>query len=97
QSPWLLGLTTLALLSGMLIALFNLQDAKIGSVTLITVAQALTVIGLPALALSLIYLGTRPELTGNRRVPPWIIILAIAGFIVACVLAVRMILLLAAR
>ena len=54
---------------------------------LITLAQALTVLGIPALALALIYLGTRPELTGDRRVPRVIIVLAVVGLCVACVLA----------
>jgi manganese transport protein len=45
------------------------------------------VLGIPALALALIYLGTRKELTGERQIPRPIIILAIIGFAVSCVLA----------
>ena len=89
---WVLGLTTAALLSGMVIALINLRNGKESTVALIVFAQALTVLGIPALALALIYLGTRPDLTGERRVPRWIIGLAIIGFIVACVLAGRTVL-----
>ncbi len=85
---WPLALTTAALLSGMIIAMINLRDAD-STVNLIAFAQALTVLGLPALALSLIYLGTRPELTGNRRVPRWILFLAVAGLVVACAVATR--------
>jgi len=57
------------------------------TVKLITLAQAFTVIGIPALALALVYLGTRKDLTGERKVPTPIIGLAILGFLVSCVLA----------
>jgi Mn2+/Fe2+ NRAMP family transporter len=85
---WTLSLTTVALLCGLIVALFNLSDAA-STVNLITFAQALTVLGLPALALALLYLGTRPDLTGERKVPRWIISLGWVGFIVALALAVR--------
>lgn len=88
KDSWTLALTTAALLSGMIIAIINLRDEQ-STVALISFAQALTVLGLPALALALLYLGTRPDLTGERRVPRWIIILGILGFIVACFLAAR--------
>jgi len=79
-------LTTLALLVGMGVAIASLL--KEGSVViLITFAQALTVIGIPVLALALIYLGTRPELVGIRKVPRWILGVASVGFLVSCVLA----------
>ncbi|MFL3658081.1 MAG: NRAMP family divalent metal transporter [Opitutales bacterium] len=78
--------TTIALIVGLLVALASL--AKSGSVvSLITLAQALTVLGIPALAFTLIYLGTRKELTGESKVPRGIIILAIIGFVISCVLA----------
>ncbi|MBR9761456.1 divalent metal cation transporter [bacterium] len=85
---WTLGLTTVALLSGLVVALLNLSDAK-STVNLITFAQALTVLGLPALAAALLYLGTRPDLTGERKVPAWMINLGWAGLVVAVALAVR--------
>ncbi|NNM30437.1 MAG: hypothetical protein HKO57_13025 [Akkermansiaceae bacterium] len=81
--------TALALLIGLAVGLARLAEAQ-GTVQLITLAQALTVLGLPALALALVYLGTRPELTGNRKVPRWILVLAMAGLAVACLVAVRM-------
>jgi manganese transport protein len=58
-------------------------------VAAITIAQASTVLGLPALALTLIYLGTRPELTGPRRIPRWMIGLAFGGLVLAILLAFR--------
>lgn len=85
---WTLGLTTLALLIGLVVALLNLSDAK-STVNLITFAQALTVLGIPALAAALLYLGTRPDLTGERKVPAWIINLGCAGLVVAVALAIR--------
>ena len=83
---WPLHLTAVALLVGMSVAMASL--AREGStVLLITLAQALTVIGIPALALALLYLGTRKDLTGDRQVPRPILGLAILGFLVSCVLA----------
>ncbi len=86
EDRWPVHLTTAALLVGMLVAIASL--AKEGStVHLITLAQALTVLGIPALAAALIYLGTRPELEGKRAIPKTILALASIGFIVSCVLA----------
>ncbi|HBE98058.1 MAG TPA: manganese transporter [Verrucomicrobiales bacterium] len=85
---WTLRLTTVALLSGMVVALLTLSD-KDSTVNLIIFAQALTVLGIPALAAALLYLGTRPDLTGERKVPAWIINLGWAGLVVAVALAIR--------
>ena len=81
-------LTFLALLIGMGIALWSLSGGS-GTVTLITIAQALTVLGLPMLAAALIYLGTRKELVGEKKVPGWILGTCWFGFAVACSLAVK--------
>lgn len=86
QDRWPVHMTTIALLVGMLVAIASLAQEG-STVHLITLAQALTVLGIPALALALIYLGTRPELTGERKVPGLILGLAILGFFVSCVLA----------
>ena len=86
NDEWPLHLTTVALLVGMCVAIASV--AREGStVHLITIAQACTVFGMPALAAALIYLGTRKELTGSRRVPRWMLGLAILGFLLSCVLA----------
>ncbi len=86
RDKWPLHLTTIALLVGMSVAIASL--AREGStVHLIMIAQALTVLGIPALAAALIYLGTRKELQGERSIPKGIIIIAITGFCVSCVLA----------
>ena len=83
---WPRHLTTVALLVGMAVALASLMSE--GSVVhLITFAQALTVLGIPVLALALIYLGTRSDLSEQAKPPKWVLTLAIFGFAVACVLA----------
>ena len=83
---WPRHLTTVALLVGMTVALASLMSE--GSVVhLITFAQALTVLGIPVLALALIYLGTRSDLSEHAKPPKWVLTLAIVGFAVACVLA----------
>lgn len=89
DGKWPRHLTVLALVVGMVVGVARLAEAR-GMVGLITFAQALTVLGIPALALALVYLGTRRDLTGERRIPRWIVALAIAGFLVACVVALRM-------
>jgi Mn2+/Fe2+ NRAMP family transporter len=81
-------LTCLALLIGMGVASWSLSGGS-GTVTLITIAQALTVLGLPMLAAALIYLGTRKELVGEKKVPRWILGTCCFGFAVACSLAVK--------
>lgn len=85
---WPIHLTSVALLTGMGVAMLSVSQSG-STVTLITFAQALTVVGNPALGATLLYLGTRPELSGNRRVPRWILTLATIGFIISCVVAVR--------
>ena len=86
EDRWPVHLTAVALLVGMFVAIASL--AKQGStVHLLTLAQALTVLGIPALAAALIYLGTRAELIGERRIPKAIITIAGLGFLTACFLA----------
>ena len=83
---WSRHCTVVALVVGMLIAIAGL--AKEGStVALITVAQALTVLGIPALALALLFLGLQRDLTGQRRTPRALILLAGTGTVVACFFA----------
>jgi Mn2+/Fe2+ NRAMP family transporter len=86
RDSWPLHLTALALLVGMVVAIASMAGNG-GTVHLITFAQALTVLGIPALAAALIYLGTRPELTAERKVPSWMIFVASIGFLIACATA----------
>lgn len=84
QDRWPLHLTTLALVTGMLVAIASFASNGESTVHLITFAQALTVLGLPILALALIYLGSRPELQGDKKIPSWILGLACLGFLTSC-------------
>ena len=86
SDSWPIHLTTAALVVGMGVAIASLAGSN-STVHLITLAQALTVLGIPALAAALIYLGTRPELAGDRKVPAWMILIACIGFCIACVTA----------
>jgi Mn2+/Fe2+ NRAMP family transporter len=76
--------TIFALVTGMLVALFVPAENRVG---LIIFAQAMVVIGLPLLAVSMIYLATGPDLTGERAVPPWQILVGLAGLVVVLVSA----------
>ena len=85
---WPKLLTTAALVIGMGVAIAS-RSFGMSRVGLIIFAQALTVLGVPILAGSLLYLATRRELTGSRRVPFWMKLLAAVGGLVTVALAVR--------
>lgn len=80
--------TVLALLIAMFIAIGAIAQGY-SVVNVITVAQASTVLGLPALAAALVYLGTRPDLTGERRVPKWMVVMGSVGFLLSLLLTLR--------
>jgi manganese transport protein len=83
--------TVAALLIAMGIAI-ACQLLGISPVAAITVAQASTVLGLPALAATLLYLATRPELTGARKIPGWMLVMASLGLVVTTLLTARTVL-----
>ena len=85
---WPLHLTTAALLVGMGIGVAKLFNDE-STVYLIVVAQASTVIGMPALAAALIYLGTRPEVLKEKLIPKPIIWIAGVGFLISIALALK--------
>ncbi|MEO1997249.1 MAG: Nramp family divalent metal transporter [Planctomycetaceae bacterium] len=85
---WPKAFTVAALLFGMAVAVAA-TAFDVSRVGLIIFAQALTVVGVPLLAVSLVYLGTRPDLTGERKVPFWLIGTAILGTLVTLVLACK--------
>lgn len=82
--------TTIALVFGMIAAVVLLKLGKEAVVPLIILGQAMTVIGGPILAIALLYLATRPELTGERKIPSWMIGIVSVGAVVVLVLAIRM-------
>lgn len=86
--PWPLHLTTAALLVGMLIGIAQMLDDQ-STVYLIIIAQASTVIGMPALAAALIYLGTRPEVREAKLVPGGVLGIAVLGFLISLGLAFK--------
>ncbi len=88
RESWPKHLTAAALVFGMAIGLLS-ETTKFSHVDMITFAQALTVIGVPALAFALLYLATRPELTGERKLDRNTLSLAYIGAAVAIVLALR--------
>jgi Mn2+/Fe2+ NRAMP family transporter len=79
--------TTVALLLGMLVAIFVPAGSRVG---LLVFAQAATVIGLPLLAVTMFYLATRPDLVGERAVPSWMKLAALIGMIVVMVSAYQL-------
>jgi Mn2+/Fe2+ NRAMP family transporter len=79
--------TTAALLVGMIVAVCVPAGNRVG---LLVFAQAATVIGLPLLALSMLYLATRSDLSGERAVPGWLKFAALIGLIVVLISAVRL-------
>lgn len=80
--------TVLALFIGMAIAIVSIAKGY-SVVNVITVAQASTVLGLPALAAALVYLATRSDLTGERKVPRWMIVMGSVGFLLSLLLTLR--------
>ena len=69
-APWTRHGTALALVLAMALGLPAL-GAGWSQIRLIMIAQACTVLGRPALALTLIYLATRPAIcNANTRPPP---------------------------
>ncbi len=79
-----LHLTALALLVGAAVAAASLLNDG-STVGLITLAQALTVIGIPALAAALIYLGHVPAV--RAALPPYVLLACWLGFALSCCLA----------
>ena len=88
NDKWPKAFTVAALLLGMGAAIATTSSAE-NRVRLIVFAQALTVVGSPMLACSLLYLATRPDESGSRRIPGWIILLTILGTIASFGLAGR--------
>jgi manganese transport protein len=92
DARWPKLLTTLALLVGMVLALFSAGLAHViggQSVDVIIYAQALTVLGLPLLAIAMLYLARRSRLQTGRSTPLWMLIIALIASAAAVALAFR--------
>ncbi|MEX2671159.1 MAG: Nramp family divalent metal transporter [Phycisphaeraceae bacterium] len=79
-------LTAVALLLAMAIAIYYGGEQP---VVVIQFAQALTVLGLPVLALTMLYLATRPDLKGPRAIPLWMNAVLVLGCVIVFLLAAR--------
>ena len=86
DSVWTKRFTVLVMLIGMLVALATSAQ---GRLPLIIFAQAVTVLGGPVLAFSLLYLGTRRDAQGNRVASWWMLAITGCGLLVVVALAVR--------
>lgn len=88
DSPWSKRLTVAAMLFGMLIAIWATIAGE-NPVGVIIFAQALTVLGAPLLALSLLYLATRHDVNEHVPCPAWLIGVCSIGCVVTIALAAR--------
>ena len=81
--------TTIALLTGMSVAIYVKSAGLAKPANLIVFAQSVTVIANPVLAAALLWLATRSDLQGERRIPAWLKIMAVLGLIMAIGFAYR--------
>ncbi len=88
DSPWPRRLTAAALITGGAIAALSLTTGA-SRVGLIVMAQALTILGVPVLSGSLLFLAWRSQRDQNQPFPRWILILGGIGFLATLVLAAR--------
>lgn len=82
--------TVAALMSGMVVAIYTntvLEGEK--PVRLIIFAQSLTVLGIPWLAITMLWLATRPDMKGENAIPFWMKFLGFLGLISSILLAGR--------
>ena len=86
DSPWTRHLTTVALLTGMVIAIISISTGM-SRVGFIVFAQALTVIGGPALAAALIFLAIGIRKKNRKAISLWLIEIASVGLLVTLLLA----------
>ncbi|MEM7144123.1 MAG: divalent metal cation transporter [Verrucomicrobiota bacterium] len=88
--PWTRHGTAFALTVGLILGSIGVLKGKDSIVAFITLAQALTVLGMPLLAAAMLYLATRKELTKEQKIPTILVAIAAVSLIVACILAVRL-------
>ncbi len=88
SDTWTRVLTVLVMLIGMIVALAALRTGE-KPVNLIIFGQALTVLGNPLMAATMLYLANRKDIMGERRNTLLVNLLGGIGFIVVVLLAVR--------
>ncbi len=88
DQKWPKIFTVAALMFGMVVA-YLASVSGMDRVALIVFAQALTVVGGPALAASIIYLAIGKPFREKVKAPGWMLILVIFGFCVVTLLTIR--------
>ncbi len=87
---WPRMFTVGVLLTGFIIASIGIL-LKVPTVTLMIFGQALTVIGNPLMAATILWLANRKDLMGERRNRLWANLIGALGFMVVLLLAIRMV------
>ncbi|MBN71550.1 MAG: hypothetical protein CME32_19985 [Gimesia sp.] len=77
-----------ALMMGMVVAIYTKTMGQ-SPVGLIIFAQSLTVLGIPMLAIAMLWLATRSDMTGENAIPFWMKFLGFIGLITSLLLAGR--------
>jgi Mn2+/Fe2+ NRAMP family transporter len=93
SDPWSRRFTVVVLLVGMLVAMVVLHT-PVKFVDAIIFGQALTVVGNPLMAVTILWLANRKDIMGHRRNSLLLNILGGFGLIVVVVMAIRVLILL---
>jgi manganese transport protein len=93
SDPWSRRFTVIVLLVGMIVAMIVLHTS-VKKVNAIIFGQALTVVGNPLMAATILWLANRKDIMGNRRNTIIFNILGGLGLIVVMLMAIRVLLLL---
>ena len=93
DQKWPKAFTVAALAAGMGVAIYA-TAFNVSRVGLIIFAQSLTVVGVPLLAFSVLYLGIQVQKTHPRQIPNWLVGLAGLGTVMTVILAIRTVILL---
>ena len=88
DQKWPKLFTVLALLVGMGVAIYT-ERMGAKPMGLIIFAQSLTVLGIPMLAIAMLWLATRSDMKGENAIPAWMKILGFIGLISSVLLALR--------
>jgi len=93
SDPWSRRFTVVVLLVGMAVAMIVLHT-PVKKVDAIIFGQALTVIGNPLMAVTILWLANRKDVMGSRRNSALMNILGGVGFLVVLLMAIRVLILL---
>lgn len=92
SDPWSRRFTVVVLLAGMIVAMLALRTGQ-KPVKLIIFGQALTVIGNPLMAVTILWLANRKDIMGDRRNTIILNLLGGLGLLVVVLIAVRVLIL----